>query len=130
MFSVANYLLHKMYYKSEMKDDSLKFIAYDMRQDKYCLFDIKDSRTFIGSYSTILSFFKTNNEVLIQQEPTNIGAFESPMPKQLVYSDTFDKHMIGYDYNYNKLIDTFTESKSIATYLNRRIDNDSYEAKY
>ena len=130
MFSVANYLMHKLYYAPLMKDDSMKFIVYDQRKDTYGLLDLKDSQTFIGSYSTILSFFKTNNEALIQQEPTNIGSFESPMEKQMVYSDLFDKVMYSYDYNYNSIVGNLTQSKSIVNYLNRRIDNDSYQAKY
>ena len=65
MFTTMNYLLHKLYYAPDKKDDSLKFIAYDQKNDKYCIVDIKDSHTFIGAYSTIISFFKTNNENLI-----------------------------------------------------------------
>ena len=130
MFTVLKYLMHKLYYWSELRDDSLKFIVYDQFENKYRLIDIKDSFTYVGSYSTMLSFFKTNNETMIQQEPTNIGSFEQPITKQQVYSNLFDKHMFGYDYRYNMFIDTFMQSNEIATYMNNRLDNAYYKPKY
>ena len=129
-FTTSKYLMHKLYYAPLAKDDSMKFIVYDQKNDSYRLVDLKDQQTFIGSYSTILSFFKTNAEALIQQEPTNIGSFESPMQKQAVFSDLFDKSMYGYDYNYNQLTNILTQSKQVTTYLNAAIDNDMYQQKY
>lgn len=130
LFTAVNYLMHKLYYDPMMRDDSMKFIVYDQFLDKYRLLDIKDQFTLVGAYSTILSFFKTNTEAMIQQEPTNIGAFRTQKTKQYLYSDMFDKHMFGYDYNYDMLIDTYIQSEEIATYMNTRIDNADYEPKY
>ena len=123
MFTTMNYLLHKLYYTPDKKDDSLKFVVY-------CILDLKDSHTFIGAYSTIISFFKTNTENLIQQEPTNIGSFKNAATKPEFYQNVFDKHMYGYDYNHDKTFDSFIKSEDITTYLNSRIDNNLYEQKY
>lgn len=130
LFSALKYLMHKMYYMKDFKDDSLKFIVYDQFDDKYRLVDIKDKYTLIGSFGTTLSFFKTNTEALIQQEPTNLGSFKSPFSKNNLYSSLFDKHMQSYDLNYDKVQTTVTESKTLANYLNASIDNDNYEQKY
>ena len=83
-FTALKYLMHKLYY-FPTKDDSMKFVVYDWFDDKYRLLDMKKKDTSIGSSTTLLSFFKTNNEALIQQEPTNLGSFASPMPKTDVY---------------------------------------------
>lgn len=47
-------------------------------------------------YTTIFSFFKTNNEVLIQQEPTNIGYLSKPFTKMNVYDTLFEYDMYNY----------------------------------
>ena len=73
LFSSTNYLLHKLYY-NPIRDDSIKFIVFDWFDSKYRLLDLKNKDTFVGTFATMLSFFKSNNEMLIQQEPTNFGS--------------------------------------------------------
>lgn len=57
--------MHKLYYFST-KDSSIKFLVYDWFNDKFRLIDLKNKDTGVGTFSTVLSFFKTNNEALIQ----------------------------------------------------------------
>ena len=84
MFTVMKYLMHKLYYFSD-KDDSVKFFLYDWFNDKYRILDLKNKDTALGTYATVLSFFKTSTETMIQQEPTNIGSLKSAVPKTYAY---------------------------------------------
>ena len=85
-----DYLLHKLYYYPT-KDNSIKFLLYDLFTRKYKIFDLKNKDTSTGSFATILSFFKTNNEALIQQDPTNIGSYTKPISKTNAYVNAFEK---------------------------------------
>ena len=129
LFSALKYLFHKLYYFPD-KDDSVKFFVYDWFDDKYRLVDLKNKDTAIGTYGTMLSFFKTNNEVLIQQEPTNIGSFKSPVPKTNVYQNAFKKEMFSYDFNNDMFEVNETPSDQTINYFNNKIDNDNYDLKY
>lgn len=129
LFSVVKYLMHKLYYFST-KDSSIKFLVYDWFNDKFRLIDLKNKDTGVGTFSTVLSFFKTNNEALIQQEPTNIGAFNIAMPKTDVYETAFEKQMFDYDFNYDMFYTDYTTSDETINYFNNKIDNGNYELKY
>lgn len=130
LFTVMKYLFHKLYYNFDIKDDSMKFFVYDWFNDKYRLLDMKLKNTVIGTYSTVLSFFKTNNEVLIQQEPTNIGSFKSPTAKTSVYSNLFNVNMFQYFHDFNTISSFQTTTDETVNYLNNKIDNGNYEQKY
>lgn len=130
LFTSLKYLMHKLYYNYDQKDDSLKFFVYDWFNDQYRLLDVKQNKTSIGSYSTILSFFKTNNEVLIQQEPTNIGSFRSPAKKTKLYSNMFNTNLFQYFHDSNTITNFPIPSQSTANYFNNKIDNGNYEQKY
>ena len=130
LFTVMKYLFHKLYYNSNKKDDSMKFFVYDWFNNTYRLLDLKQKNTVIGQYSTILSFFKTNNEVLIQQEPTNIGSFKSPSMKTKLYQNLFNTNMFQYFHDFNTISSFQTTSDQTINYLNNKIDNGNYEQKY
>ena len=98
LFTIVDYLLHKMYFLRKTKDESLKFITYDLFTNKYHLHDLADINTMYGKTLTTLSFFKTNNEMLIQQEPTRLGSFDCPIPKTEAYQNLFSKEMYSFDY--------------------------------
>lgn len=129
-FTIVGNLLHKLYYWPTYRDDSMKFIAYDAYDDMYRLIDIKDTTTFVGSYTTMLSFFKSNIEGLIMPQPTNIGSFMNAASKQNVYFDLFDKTMHAYDYSIDQFWRSNIQSDETVNYLNNRIGNGSYSFKY
>lgn len=129
LFTVSDFLMQKLYYMPQ-KDDSVKFFFYDIFDDKYRLLDLKDEKTSLGTYSTLLSMFKTNNEAIIQQDPTNFGAFQNPISKTGVYQTLFDKKMYGYSYEKNDFTVTDFKSDENLKYMNNKIDNNNYEMKY
>ena len=129
LFSVVKYLMHKLYYFQD-RDDSMKFFLYNEFKDRYQLFDVTNKKTATGMYSTIFSFFKTNNEALIQQEPTNIGHLSKPFSKTSVYNNFFQYDMFSYSRETNQISDIRIEPKSTVNYLNNRYDTDGYEPKY
>lgn len=65
LFSVFNYLMDKLYFWNQ-KDNTLKFLVYNWYEDNYHLLDIAASSTLMGMKSTVLSFFKSNVELLTQ----------------------------------------------------------------
>lgn len=129
LISVVKYLLHKLYYYPT-KDDSVKFLVYDWYNDKYRLIDLKNKDTSTGIFSTVLSFFKTNQEAMIQQDPTNIGSLGKSLPKTQVYQNAFEKDIFTYDFNYDAFgLDVSPPDQTI-NYFNNKIDNGNYEQKY
>lgn len=78
MFTVFNYLMDKLYFYNE-RDKSLKFLAYNWYKDTYGLLDIAKVDTFLGTASTILSFFGTNAENVVQSVPSNVGSYDNGM---------------------------------------------------
>jgi hypothetical protein len=65
--------------------------------------DLKKKDTTYGSYSTMVSFFKTNNEMLIQAEPTNFGSFYKSASKTDTYGSLFDINLFQYFHETNKI---------------------------
>ena len=65
LFKVFYYLLDKLYFWPD-KDNALKFLVYNWYKDEYGLLDITDKETFTGTSATVLSFFKSNAEQLVQ----------------------------------------------------------------
>lgn len=130
LFTVMQYLLHKLYYDYATKDDSLKFLVYDQFNNAYRLLDIKQKSTALGFYSTILSFFKTNAEVIIQQEPTNMGSFINSAMKTDVYSSLYNINMFQYFHRDNSISCFSTPSDAITNYLNTSLDITNYNKKY
>lgn len=129
LFTTVRYLLHKLYY-FQTRDSSIKFLVYDWFSDMFRLIDLKDRSTMIGTFATVLSLMKTNMELLIQQEPTNIGAFKRAMPKTGAYETAFEKQMFAYSYADDVFSIDKTESDETINYLNNKIDNGNYELKY
>ena len=58
--------MDKLYF-FEKKDDKLKFLVYNWFNDEYGLLDIANEKTFMGMTTTVLSFFKSNAEQLMQE---------------------------------------------------------------
>lgn len=129
LFSIVKYLMHKMYY-FEDKDQSVKFFLYNETTDKYQLLDIADKSTSTGMYTTILSFFKTNNESLIQQEPTNIGMIRSSTSKTDVYRNFFKYNMYDYSYDTNLFQNREIQPKTTLSYANEKMDVENYQEKF
>lgn len=129
MFTVSQYLMKRLYFMPK-RDVSVKFFFYDIFDEKYKLLDLKDKDTFLGTYSTILSMFKTNTEALIQQEPTNLGTFANPLGKTYVYKTVFDKTVYGYSYTNNTFTSTMMRTAENQNYLNNKLDNSNYQLRY
>ena len=87
-----------------VKDDALKFVMYDMFMKKYRLVDISKANTLVGTFTTVLSFFKSNVETLIQDHPTNFGSFTESCSRLDLYKTLFSHAMYGYDYSKNEFI--------------------------
>lgn len=129
VFTTMRFLLHQLYYMPQ-KDTSVKFLYYDIFSNMYKILDLKNKNSADGAFSTTLSMFKTNTEALVQQEPTNLGAFLNPMGKTDVYSALFDKKMYGYSYEKNDFVGIDFGAKEKTNYLNNKIDNSDYVPKY
>lgn len=129
LFTALQYLFHKLYY-FPTRDDSVKFLLYDWFNDKYRLFDLKNKTTALGTYTTTMSFFKTNNEMLVQQEPTNMGSLSNPTPKTLAYENAFEKDIFSYDYRNDQFICNIVDPNENIGYFNNKIDNGDYVQKY
>ena len=129
LFSIAKYLVHKMYY-FPAKDTELKFFLYNESTDKYQLFDATNKQSTTGIYNTILSMFKTNNEGLIQEEPTNIVCFEQDFQKTSVFRSLFDYQMHDFSYDTNKFSIDDVKTDTTVNYINEKIDVDNYEKKF
>jgi len=129
LFSVVKYLMHKLYYY-QSKDTSLKFFLYNETDNQYQLFNVIDKNTATGLYNTIFSFFKTSNETMIQQEPTNIGYFDDPYPKTGVYSTFFEYDMFKYSREKNSISNVKVDPGTTVNYLNNKYDADDYEPKF
>lgn len=129
LFTTIDYLMHKLYY-FPTRDTSVKFIVYDQFEDKYSMLDLCDKRTFKGIFSTLMSFFKSNNENLIQSEPTNIGSLSETIHKVDVYKNTFEKDTFQYDFDQNTFSCNISPSDENINYFNNKIDAESYLPKY
>ena len=130
MFTVTNYLMHKLYYLPT-RDQSMKFIVYNMFTDKYHIVDVTDWSMFIGNMtSTALSFFKSNIELLIQQEATNLGSFANPRTRTDLFKSMFNRKVIGYDYDSNQFVNFDIEAKEIKNYMNASVDQTDVTVKY
>lgn len=129
LFSVAKFLMNKLYYFS-VAEESMKFYVYDIFTNKFKILDLKNKDTALGTFSTVLSMFKTNNESMIQQEPTNLGSFTDPYDKTGVYSNIFEKQIYGYSYERNDFTQTLFNEKRNLNFLNNRIDNGNYELRF
>lgn len=129
LFTASRYLMKKLYYYSE-KDTAVKFFLYNESNDKYQLFDITNKDTATGTYSTVLSFFKTNNEQLVQQEPVNIGSLKFSLHKPEVYRSFFKYNMYDFSYDENVFENKAVEPDTTVNFANERINIDEYEQRY
>lgn len=126
--SMVKYLLSKMYYY-DTRDESLKFIYYNYLTKKYHLFDMANSDTSRGMYNLIISFFNTQNEQYLEEEPINLGTV-TQFPKNMTFLDMFNYGFFGYDYQHNVFLDKSVKSEDIINYRNKRFENTSYKNKF
>lgn len=129
LFTIAKYLVHKMYYYPN-KDKELKFFLFNESTNKYQLFDVTNKQSTTGIYNTILSMFKTNNEGLIQEEPTNIVCFEQDFQKTQVFKNFFDYQMHDFSYDTNQFSVDDVQPDTTVNYANKKIEADNYENKF
>ena len=64
LFSVKDLMLNNLYYFPS-KEESMKFLLFDLFDSKYKIFDLKDKSTILNDFSTVLSMFKTDMETAI-----------------------------------------------------------------
>ena len=129
LFSVKDLMLNNLYYFPS-KEESMKFLLFDLFDSKYKIFDLKDKSTILNDFSTVLSMFKTDMETAIQQEPTNLGSLKKSIGKPYVYKSMFTSQMYGYSYEKNAFTNTTTPDLQNVRYLNNRIDNSDSLQKF
>lgn len=130
LFSVFNYLMDKLYFWNQ-KDNTLKFLVYNWYEDNYHLLDIAASSTLMGMKTTILSFFKSNTELLTQQTPSNIGSYTNGMSKTDLYSLMFNKDVYEYDLVSNEFKNKDpVKQQSLVNFMNQRMSYGEYMSKY
>ena len=129
LFTLVPYLLHKLYFLPS-RDDSVKFIYYDWLNRKYKVLDLADNKSILNCSATALSFFKSNAEMLIQQDPTNIGSFVNSIGNINEYKNLFSKDMFSYDITTNEFNNLNVDAKSIVQYMNNHMSYDDYAPKY
>lgn len=129
LLSIIRYLMHKMYY-FPTRDESIKLFTYDQLASTVKLIDLARKDTALGMTGTVLSFFKTNVETLIQQEPTNLGSFRSPAQKTLLYQSILEQSISTYDYQHDLFgVESIPQAETIG-YLNNRIDSSDYQPRF
>ena len=130
LFTATEYLMDKLYFYGD-KDSALKFLYYDWKDDVYSIFDLQNKNTLKDTSTTVLSFFKSNAELLIQQDGINIGSLIKSDSKTLLYQTMFQREVYNYDLTYNAFIDTYSmKSMSIIDIMNRKMSFDDYVSKY
>lgn len=126
--TTIKYLLAHLYYY-DTKDSALKFLYYNDIKNKYSIFDFMNSETSNGVYSLMLSFFKTQGETYLQEEPINIGSV-TKITKTSTFKNIYDYNVIDYDYQHNTFIDKSIKSADIIDYQNKKFPNTSYDEKF
>lgn len=129
LFTAIPYLMHKLFFLPD-RDESIKFIYYDWFNKMYKLLDLADKSTIHSIGSTIMSFFKSDAEYLIQQEPSRLGSFDSTVGNINEYKCMFAKDMYAYDIQSNSFVNFDVKPKNIVQYMNTGISYDDYAAKY
>lgn len=129
VLSIFKYLMHKLYFLPK-KDSSMKYIMFDLIQNKYKLLDISHLLNGFDTSSVIVSFFKSNVESLATEEPNNLGAFTESTTQTDLYKDLFEKQIYSYDLSKNSFKLTNSSSKKIANYINANIGMDEYATRY
>lgn len=89
--------MDKLYFWPK-KDNALKFLVYSWYKDEYGLLDITNEKTFMGMSATLLSFFKSNAEQLIQATESNIGSYSNGKSKTDLYKTMIGKRINYYDF--------------------------------
>ena len=130
LFKVFYYLLDKLYFWPD-KDNALKFLVYNWYKDEYGLLDITDKETFTGTSATVLSFFKSNAEQLVQQNESNIGSYSNGKDNSDIFKSMFNRRVYQYDFEQNAFkADTSSDSKALANFMNNHVSYDDYQLKY
>jgi hypothetical protein len=94
---VAKYLMGRLLYYAKQLDDSLKFFFWNETTQQAQLFDLSDADTATGQSSIVLSLMKSNNESLVQQEPSNVGSI-TRFPAKDALAAFFPAEMAAYSY--------------------------------
>lgn len=129
ILSIFKYLMHKLYFLPK-KDTSMKYLIFDLIQNKYKLLDIAHLLNGLESTSVTVSFFKSNVEALTTEEPNNLGAFMEGTTQTDLYEDLFEKQLYLYSQLTNSFKKTNSSSKNIAGYINANIGTDGYATRY
>jgi len=85
--TVTRYLLNRLYYQRN-RDSSMKFLVYNEQYDAYHIFDLADKSTASGYKAIVISFFKSNIELLTVKDPNQLGTI-STFPKTSIYQNLF-----------------------------------------
>lgn len=124
------YLFNKLYYYTNMLDDSLKFFFVNDKTEKCQLFDLKNIETVMGVYPVVLSFSKNKTEGLFEKEEIKIASI-THYPQSISMDNIFQKKIIDYDYASNKINDDLTiESSTITNYMNNSFNSNDYKIKF
>ena len=129
LLSISKYLMQKLYTMPQ-KDTSVKLFFYDIFANNIKMLDLKDKNTVLNTYSTVLSMFKSSTELMIQSEPTNLGAFSDPVTAIQAYIALCNKDIYGYSYASNEFNKTSFSILENMNYVNNRIDGTGYQKKY
>lgn len=129
LMSATKYLFHKLYYFNTY-EESMKFFTYNEFTDKYSLFDVRNAETAQEIDCVMMSFFKSNLEMMASQEPNRLGSFLTPIGKTECYKNFFEYRMNDYNQSTNKFTTNVISEKSLVDYANNMIDNSLYHGKY
>lgn len=118
LFSVFKYLAQKMYYFSD-RDQSLKFLYLNGRNNMYYLLDLNNSSTYSGAYNMIVSFFKSELENVSQSQPLNFSII-TKNPKSKSYFPFFDSSLYSFDFDANTFSDDGFQASEIVNFANSK----------
>ena len=126
LFTVIRYLMDKLYFYA-VKDKAIKFLYYNWHDNVYSVLDLHNKNTLKDTSMTVLSFFKSNAELLIQQDGTNIGSLIASESKTNMYQTMFDREVYDYDLLSNGFTNRFDiKSASIIDTMNNKMSFDDY----
>lgn len=129
LITCFKYLMNKLFYH-RVQTDSIKFLLYNESKSAYQLFDILDQENTNGVQTVVISMFKANSELQMQEQPVNIGSVVKSSSRNTFFN--IRQHIISeYDYNYNVFGINDVKSNSIVNYMNSKsVSFDNYNKKF
>lgn len=122
IFSIFKYLFNRLYSVIGVKDDSLKFILWDIFENKYKLFDVKNEFQLQNKDKLILSMMKSDQETMIEPERVKLGSVTQYTTGDLI--NTFlNAYIDVYEYNENEFWKSIIQKEKMISYVNTRPDN-------